>query len=85
MGTRPESTTCSSTTSAKEFTIGRRGEAVAAALDVVDADAVEELVARVEEEHGPLDLMVNNAGIGVAGPAETLTLEHWQRSRWFDE
>jgi NAD(P)-dependent dehydrogenase (short-subunit alcohol dehydrogenase family) len=65
---------------AKELTDRGGGAAVAAALDVSDAEAVEHLVARAEYEHGPLDLMVNNAGIAVTGAAEELTLAHWNRS-----
>ncbi|MGB8384288.1 MAG: SDR family oxidoreductase [Dermatophilaceae bacterium] len=64
---------------AKELTDRGSGVAVAAVMDVSDGDAVEHLVAQVEHEHGPLDLMVNNAGIGVGGPVEELSLQHWDR------
>jgi short-subunit dehydrogenase len=37
-------------------------------------------VAGVEDEHGALDLLVNNAGVGVAGPVEELSAEHWRRA-----
>lgn len=37
------------------------------------------LVDRVVSEHGRIDLIFNNAGIGVGGPIEELTEEHWQR------
>ena len=43
--------------------VGRR-------LDVRDADAFAALVADVVREHGRIDLLVNNAGIGVAGEAQ---------------
>lgn len=42
--------------------------AVAQRVDVTDASAVDKLAAWVREEHGVPDLVVNNAGIGVAGP-----------------
>ena len=48
-------------------------------LDVRDAAAVGELVTGVAAEHGRLDFMFNNAGIGVGGSAEELTLDHWDR------
>lgn len=58
-------------------------EAVAAAhpgvdgrwLDVTDADAFAALVAEV----GPVDVLVNNAGIGAGGETQELALEHWER------
>jgi NAD(P)-dependent dehydrogenase (short-subunit alcohol dehydrogenase family) len=50
------------------------------ALDVADADAVASLVERTAEEHGHLDFMFNNAGIGIVGPVRELTLAHWNRA-----
>ncbi|MCU0296172.1 MAG: SDR family NAD(P)-dependent oxidoreductase, partial [Candidatus Nanopelagicales bacterium] len=55
------------------------GKAESAALDVRDAQAFSALVDRVVADHGRIDLVFNNAGIGVGGPIEDLTLEHWQR------
>lgn len=55
------------------------GVAQPAHLDVRDADAVAALVERTADEHGRLDLMVNNAGIGIGGEVEELTLAHWDR------
>lgn len=42
--------------------------AAARRVDVTDADAVRGLAAWVDDEYGAPDLVVNNAGIGVAGP-----------------
>jgi NAD(P)-dependent dehydrogenase (short-subunit alcohol dehydrogenase family) len=58
--------------------IGPRAGGVA--LDVRDGDAFDALVAAVEDEHGALDVLVNNAGVGVAGPVEGLTAAHWRRA-----
>ncbi|WP_131742918.1 SDR family NAD(P)-dependent oxidoreductase [Actinomadura roseirufa] len=58
----------------------RRGKAASAPLDVTDADAVTALYQGVRSEHGRLDLVFNNAGIAVAGLAEDLTLDHWNRT-----
>jgi short-subunit dehydrogenase len=49
------------------------------ACDVSDADAVDALAAQIESEHGPVDALVNNAGVGVYGPFLDGTLEDW---RW---
>lgn len=49
-------------------------------LDVSDEAEWDALMVRVEEEFGPISVMVNNAGIGGAGtPVETSTLDGWHR------
>ena len=47
-------------------TIG--GGAIGMALDVTDRDAFAAFLDAAEESHGPLDVMVNNAGIDWIGP-----------------
>jgi NAD(P)-dependent dehydrogenase (short-subunit alcohol dehydrogenase family) len=47
------------------------------AADLATAAAREELVATVLEQHGQVDVLVNNAGIGYPWPAEDESLEHW--------
>ncbi|MDY7102193.1 MAG: SDR family NAD(P)-dependent oxidoreductase [Actinomycetota bacterium] len=42
---------------------GVHGPVVTAAVDVTDADAVDELARRVDDELGPIDLWINNAGL----------------------
>lgn len=49
------------------------------AVDVRSEPAVEELVAWVESAGGPIDCLVNNAGIGLFGPVDELTGEEWRR------
>ncbi len=58
-----------------------RGEGRAAAYvcDVADGEAVRLLASRVESERGPVDVLVNNAGVGVAGPFLEHSLDDW---RW---
>ncbi len=56
------------------------GTARGVELDVRDADAVDELVAEVHEDRDGLDLLFNNAGIGVGGETHELTLAHWERA-----
>ncbi|MCK2242507.1 MULTISPECIES: SDR family oxidoreductase [unclassified Crossiella] len=53
------------------------GQAGAAQLDVTDAAAVGQVVRAARAEHGKLDLMINNAGVIIAGAVEDLGLEHW--------
>ena len=56
------------------------GRAIALPADVTDAEAVERVVAEVEEQLGPVDLLVNNAGIlGPAGPVWEIDADEWWR------
>ena len=55
------------------------GAATAVAVDVRDADAVQALVDQTRDTYGRLDLMVNNAGIGIGGETRELLLAHWDR------
>ena len=68
---------------------GERAEATAAACveqgglahaevcDVADRAAVCELADRIEREHGDVDVLVNNAGVGIAGPFLDNDLDDW--------
>jgi NAD(P)-dependent dehydrogenase (short-subunit alcohol dehydrogenase family) len=47
---------------------------------VRDADAVRELVEGTATDHGHLDLMFNNAGIGIGGEVANMTLAHFDRT-----
>ena len=65
---------------ADELAAGPPGRASAEALDVTDAAAVKELVGRTARDHGHLDVLFNNAGVGVMGDVAELTLAHWERA-----
>lgn len=52
-------------------------EAVAHPCDVTDRAAVGALADRVAREHGPLGVLVNNAGVGMSGGFADMTLEDW--------
>jgi len=67
-------------TAADALAAGPPGRASGVALDVTDRDAVAELVERTARDHGHLDLLCNNAGVGIAGPVEELTPAHWERA-----
>ena len=50
------------------------------ALDVQDADAVTSTVAQIEKEHGPIGILVNNAGCAIGlEPAHESKLGDWEQ------
>lgn len=50
-----------------------------AAVDVSDADAVEAGLAAVVDKAGPLDIVVNNAGVNELGAVVDVSIESWDR------
>jgi NAD(P)-dependent dehydrogenase (short-subunit alcohol dehydrogenase family) len=46
--------------------------------DVADRGAVTRLAEQVHREHGPLTVLVNNAGVGMGGGFADMTLEDWE-------
>jgi NAD(P)-dependent dehydrogenase (short-subunit alcohol dehydrogenase family)/pimeloyl-ACP methyl ester carboxylesterase len=57
--------------------VGGVGHALSA--DVSDVEAMEHLAKTVAEDHGVVDVLVNNAGIGLAGDFLDTTVEDWRR------
>jgi len=49
------------------------------AADVTDEQEIRRLHEQVGERCGPIDILINNAGINVRKPAEDFTLEEWNR------
>lgn len=59
----------------------RRGaRVVAIPCDVTDPVQVESAVRKVEDELGPVDVLVNNAGTIQVGPLDSVTLEDFEES-----
>ena len=58
------------------------GDALAAsrAFDISDFDAVRSFADEVHAQHGPVDVVMNVAGIATWGPVEKLTHEQWRRT-----
>ena len=54
---------------AEETVVAIGGDAVAVALDLSDPEAVAERTAVIEREHGPIDILVNNAAVLTEGSA----------------
>jgi hypothetical protein len=56
---------------------GMGGQAAPFALDVRDPGAIEQVVADIEAAMGPIEILVNNAGVSVVKRPEDFTLEDY--------
>lgn len=66
---------CRATAEAIARATGRR--AIAVAADVTRADEVERMAGEVEQTLGPVDILINSAGVNVRGPAHELAESDW--------
>jgi NAD(P)-dependent dehydrogenase (short-subunit alcohol dehydrogenase family) len=55
-------------------------EIIAVPCDVTDRGSVQQLVERVVAELGPVDVLINNAGVIEVGPAETMSLSDYEEA-----
>ncbi len=55
------------------------GRALVLPADVADADAIEHVAARAEEELGPIDVWINNAMTSVFSPVKEMTADEFRR------
>jgi NAD(P)-dependent dehydrogenase (short-subunit alcohol dehydrogenase family) len=53
------------------------GAVSAVRCDVTDESQIEALFERVDADHGPVDILVNNSGLAAPGPSHELDLERW--------
>jgi 2-hydroxycyclohexanecarboxyl-CoA dehydrogenase len=62
---------------AKQTAADCGGQAIAFACDVADSVAVADLARTVEGQCGPVDVLVNNAGVGMGGTFLEASVEDW--------
>ncbi len=62
---------------AAEVIRGKGHHALSAAFDVTDAQAARSGIAYIEEEIGPIDILINNAGMQFRTPLEDFPVEKW--------
>ena len=58
----------------------KHGRAVAIPLDVADAHAIGPALDRAQNELGPLDILINNAGVGGEGAALDISIEDFDQT-----
>jgi NAD(P)-dependent dehydrogenase (short-subunit alcohol dehydrogenase family) len=54
------------------------GDVLTVPCDLADASQIVDMVHEVEAEAGPIDVLINNAGIMQVGPLETMTLDNYE-------
>src|SRR5215475_12686637 len=59
--------------------LAKKVRAISIAADITRVSDVRALIERVEKTLGPVNLLVNNAGIGLFGPVHEKTEEEWDR------
>jgi 3-oxoacyl-[acyl-carrier protein] reductase len=55
-----------------------KGQVLGHVVDVGNSDSVKKFFEAVEQRFGAVDVLINNAGIGVFRPVADLTLDDWQ-------
>ncbi|HEV7365872.1 MAG TPA: SDR family oxidoreductase [Gemmatimonadales bacterium] len=55
-------------------------DVVAISCDVTDRDAVGRLIQGVQQRLGPVDVLINNAGVIEVGPAETMSVADYEEA-----
>ncbi len=55
------------------------GRAEIAECDVMDLDSVDSVAAHVDRNFGRADILINNAGVGFAGPLHQMPPESWEQ------
>jgi NAD(P)-dependent dehydrogenase (short-subunit alcohol dehydrogenase family) len=57
----------------------RGGRAIALHVDITQPGKVQQMVNAAVDSFGRIDILFNNAGISIRGPAESFSLEDWNR------
>jgi NAD(P)-dependent dehydrogenase (short-subunit alcohol dehydrogenase family) len=65
---------------ARESLMQLGGDVLAVRCDVTDPGAVREMLDQVERKFGPVDVLINNAGVIEVGPAVTMSVADYQEA-----
>jgi short-subunit dehydrogenase len=65
---------------ARDYLVVRGGQVFAVSCDLSDRGQAEALVRRVDGEFGPIDVLINNAGVIEVGPVETMNLADFEEA-----
>jgi 3-oxoacyl-[acyl-carrier protein] reductase len=56
------------------------GEGYALHMDVQDVESIKNAVNETVERYGKIDVLINNSGISMVSPSESLSYENWKRT-----
>ena len=59
---------------------GKGADVLALKCDVTDAQQVNDMIPNVLNEFGPIDVLINNAGVISAGPVAEMTLQEYEEA-----
>lgn len=65
---------------ARDDLVRRGGEVLAVPCDITDPVQIDQLVARVRDQLGPIDMLVNNAGVIQVGPMKLMTIGDYEEA-----
>ncbi|HEY4240504.1 MAG TPA: SDR family oxidoreductase [Kofleriaceae bacterium] len=65
---------------ARDELAGLGGDVMTAVCDLTDRDEALRFIQAVEDDFGPIDVLVNNAGIIQVGPLETMTADDFDKA-----
>jgi NAD(P)-dependent dehydrogenase (short-subunit alcohol dehydrogenase family) len=65
--------------SVRDELVGQGYEVWSVACDVTDSEQVEDLAVRARQSVGPVQILINNAGVASSAPLKDLALAEWQR------
>jgi len=71
--------TASKLEEAQQMLIKAGGDVSYLVFDVADADSVKQAIDGYEKNNGPIDVVINNAGINVRGPFENFAETDWKK------
>jgi short-subunit dehydrogenase len=65
---------------ARNSLVNMGADVLAIRCDVTDAESVREMLDQARQHHGPIDVLINNAGVIEVGPAVTMSVSDYEEA-----